>query len=428
MEKLVEELDIKGLEEEIDSAVERLFVDKKDKAAEGASKAGPEKLSPLGEGSKTFDLEEDLAKLSLELSAPEPVKQAVKSAERKAPPPSLPRPASHVISEPPEVSAAPPVHAEGPSPMTSLERMETHLLSLEWEITKENLERTKEEVVALRGVFKEKPDVNGVLNLMEKVLTHMSKSEEGIQPPVIKFLLDATETMKLLMRREDGKENQVHKQLLCGGLQARFLSLEGVRDKKGVTAPAASADGSETMTRKGEEVEKILNRMSLLCEKLEGALKKLEKGSVTVEREANRVPPPSLKGDTGTSPNITIFRIGERLFGIESHKVFKLFKVPETFRSKYSKNERIRLKDLEMRLIDLKKIFSIPGGESRGEMRILAVKESGELKGFIIDQVLQQVSAGSHFKALAGEYFLGVIRWPYKERTLEVPVLNVKTI
>src|SRR4030042_6529749 len=93
MEKLVEELDIKGLEEEIDSAVERLFVDKKDKAAEGASKAGPEKLSPLGEGSKTFDLEEDLAKLSLELSAPEPVKQAVKSAERKAPPPSLPRPA-----------------------------------------------------------------------------------------------------------------------------------------------------------------------------------------------------------------------------------------------------------------------------------------------------------------------------------------------
>ena len=60
--------------------------------------------------------------------------------------------------------------------------------------------------------------------------------------------------------------------------------------------------------------------------------------------------------------------------GVESEKVFKLFKVPNTFQEKYSNQQKIRLKDVEVKMVNLKKIFSIQGGEPKGEIRILTVK------------------------------------------------------
>ena len=35
--------------------------------------------------------------------------------------------------------------------------------------------------------------------------------------------------------------------------------------------------------------------------------------------------------------NVTVFKVDEKFFGVESDKVFKLFKVPNTFHDKYSK-------------------------------------------------------------------------------------------
>ena len=100
--------------------------------------------------------------------------------------------------------------------------MEAQLLSLEWEITEEKLKKTREEVLALRELLKQKTDIASILSDMEKVLSHMIENEENIRPPWIKFLLDSKETIKLLMRKETEGEINIYKQLAYLGIEARF--------------------------------------------------------------------------------------------------------------------------------------------------------------------------------------------------------------
>jgi hypothetical protein len=65
-------------------------------------------------------------------------------------------------------------------------------------------------------------------------------------------------------------------------------------------------------------------------------------------------------------------------------------------------------------------------GERAGEMRILAVKDNGECKGLMVDQVLKQLSTSLENKGRAGEYFSGVIHSTYQEQPVEIPILNLK--
>jgi hypothetical protein len=53
---------------------------------------------------------------------------------------------------------------------------------------------------------------------------------------------------------------------------------------------------------------------------------------------------------TAIAISITIFKVDEKLFGVETEKVFKLFKVPSTFHERYSDQEKVRLKDFEVRI------------------------------------------------------------------------------
>ena len=389
MEKIIGEDEIKGLEEEIDSAVDRLFVEKKDSVAES---------------------------LSIGLPISEPSYEPVKASDRES--------SFHPSPEPPPF-------------IKSFEKMETQLLSLEWEITKENLEKTKEEVLALRETLKERPDITSLLNLMEKVLIYMIKNEENIQPPQIKFLLDSKETIKLLMKKEKNSEINIYKQLVFGGIEARFLCLEGLKETK-AKQPSSGAIGERDKTEIPkmweQQIEGILNKMGFFSEKLDEVLKKFEQHLSSLG-QMTRTSPEGWLEKRLLPVDITIFKIDEKLFGIESHKVFKLFKVPNTFQDRISSQQRIRLKDFEIQMVDLKKIFSIesrgqkglPAGR-QGEIQILTVKENGEYKGLIVDQVLKKLSTEADISGEYGEYFLGMVHWTYQEQLVEIPILNLKKI
>jgi len=77
-------------------------------------------------------------------------------------------------------------------------------------------------------------------------------------------------------------------------------------------------------------------------------------------------------------------------------------------------------------VVNLKKIFSIPGGDHIGEMRILTVKDNGEYKGLMVDQVLKKLSTLSEKGGELGEYFSGVIHSTYQEQPVEIPILDLK--
>src|SRR4030042_1154524 len=263
MEKTIGEDDIKGLEEEIDSAVDRLFVDKKSSVAERLS------------------MEPPISKTSYE---------PVKASSRETPFHPSPEPLPFI---------------------KSFEKMETQLLSLEWEITRENLENTKEEVLALREILKERSDMTSVLNLMEKVLIHMIKNEEHIQPPQIKFLLDSKETLKLLMKKEAGGELNIYKQLAFGGIEARFLCLEGLKET-GAKQPSSGAieerDKTEIPKKWEQQIEGILNKIKLFSERGDEIFKKFEQHLSSLG-QMTRTSPEELVEKKLLPVDITIFKI-----------------------------------------------------------------------------------------------------------------------
>jgi len=386
MDKVLGENDIKGLEEEIDSAVDRLFVEKTGGPAETISKPPrpPVKEQPF-RVEKDFDFE-----------------------STSAPPPSPPPPA--------------------PPSFQSLEKMEGQLLSLEWEINKENLGKTKEEVLALRQTLKQKPEVGSVLNLMDKVLDYMVKNEEKIRPPLIKFLMDSKETLKLLMRKEADSELNIYKQLVYMGIQARYSCLEELKEAK----PERPAPGlREEIERSGifikmeNQIGELSKKMNLFLEKMEGLYQKMDLFLLKVDRGSTQPAEPPI-AIRSVPINITIFKVEERLLGVESDKIYKLFKVPVDHQDRYVDQQKIRLKDFEVRLIDLRKVFSIPKGSRKAEIKILAVNEEGEYKGLMVDQVLERLSTQMETGGKYGEYFTGITHWTYQERPTEISILNLK--
>jgi chemotaxis protein histidine kinase CheA len=325
----------------------------------------------------------------------------------------------------------PPHPPSAPDPFSkSIENMEAQLLSLEWEITEEKLKKTREEILALRELLKQKPDLASILSDMEKVLSHMIENEEDIRPSWIKILLDSKETIKLLTRNETEGEINIYKQLAYLGIEARFSSLEGLKESKVAQPSLGKGEGIEKAGHPipGEKkFEDISNKMNSFMANVEDIFRTMKQQISRLEETTRKAPAPPAPVEVRPKPvNVTIFRLDKKLFGVESEKVFKLFKVPNTFQKRFSKQEKIRFRDFELRMINLKKILAVPGAEPKGEIKILAVKDNGGYKGFMVDQVIKRVLAPSEKGGEAGEYFSGVIHSTYQEQSVEIPILDLK--
>ena len=439
--------EFKGLEEEIDSAVDRLFVEKERETEEGMiMKVTRSEPSHEAEGKIVFESPIRPSSKPIPFFRPEEtIETQPHEAEGKIDFESFIRPSSKPIPffRPEETIETQPHEAEQkidresfirpsskPLPIfRSGEKMETQLLSLEWEITKDNLQNTKEEVLALRRNMGEKPQITTILNWMEKILNRMIESEENISPSWIKFLMDSKETIKLLMRKETLNEIMIYKQLAYAGIEARFFRLEGLKDTQ-TQQPSLSlsqeTERAETTMPGGKQIQEILDKMSLFLNKMEEFSKGIDLHLSSLRQESRKPLEQDLQEPKPLLINITVFKIDDKLFGVESDKIFRLFKVPSSFHSKYIDQQKIRLKGLEVRMIDLKKIFSIQGGDQTGEVRILAVKDNGEYKGLMVDEVLKRLSTHSDVSKEYGEYCVGMIHWTYQQHLVEIPILDLK--
>jgi hypothetical protein len=445
MDKVIEEEDFKGLDDEIDDAVDRLFIDNKNRrgVGKGFSAESPAPRTPLKSlveepSIKSAVSEPTMEPLSMEPSMESPITEPFRKPSISEPSmkPSFLEPSYEFeLEKSLDLEASPrPRETSLHSPSAPIqfskpiENMEAQLLSLEWEITEEKLKKTREEILALRELFKQKPDLASILNGMEKVLSHMIENEEDIRPSWIKILLDSKETIKLLTRREAEGEINVYKQLAYLGIESRFSSLEGLKGSKVVQSPPGKPEGIEKaeLSIPGEKkIEDMSNKMNVFMANVEDLFRTMKQQISRLE-EATRKPsaPPA---EVRSKPlNVTIFRVDKKLLGVESETVFKLFKAPDTFQKRYSNQEKIRLRDFEIKMVNLKKILAIPGGEPKGEVRILAVKDNGGYKGFLVDEVVKKVLAPSEKVGEVGEYFSGVIRSTYQEQSVEIPILDLK--
>jgi hypothetical protein len=458
MDKITEEEDFKGLDDEIDDAVDRLFIDNKNRRGTGKSFSveSPALRTPLKSlveepSIKSPASEPTMEPLPLEPSMESPISETLRKPSISEPSmkPSFLEPSYEFeLEKNLDLEASPRPRETSPHPPSapiqfskSIENMEAQLLSLEWEITEDKLKKTREEILALGELFKQKPDLASILSGMEKVLSHMIENEEDIRPSWIKILLDSKDTIKLLTRRETEGEINIYKQLAFLGIESRFSSLEGLKESKVIQSSPGKAEGIEKaeLSIPGEKkiedmsnkmnvfmasVEELFRTMKQQISRLEEATRKPSAPPTEVRPKALSAAPPS---EARPKPlNVTIFRVDKKLLGVESETVFKLFKAPNTFQKRYSNQEKIRLRDFEMKMVNLKKILAIPGEEPKGEVKILAVKDNGGYKGFLVDEIVKKVLAPSEKVEKIGEYFSGVIRSTYQEQSVEIPILDLK--
>src|SRR4030043_1648464 len=262
MEKMGEE-ELKGLEEEIEDAVNRLFGEKKRGGTkrilmESPSPEPPVETPVMEPAIKSPVIEPAMKPLIVEsfmepsLEPPMVESFTTPSIEEPSLKPLIFEPLVEPLLEPSLSESSDEMEKEfdleiAPSPppvpppfLKSIEKMEAQLLSLEWEISEEKLKKTREEVLALRDLMKQKTDIASTLNWMDKVLIHMIKNEENIRPPWIKFLLDSKETIKLLMKKDTEREIHIYKELGYHGIEARFSCLEGVKEVPVFSPPKIS--------------------------------------------------------------------------------------------------------------------------------------------------------------------------------------------
>lgn len=376
-EKMIEDEELKGLEREIDAAVDRLFVEKGRKAEK------------------------------IEDSAP-PFSGFLREKESKE-----------------EWQMAPPVSVS-PLPSKPFEKLETLLLSLEWEISRENLRNAKEEVLRLRKEWEGRtPEISTLLHRMASVLNVMMQNEEQIGPHLIRFLLDTKETMKLLLRKEEGEDIAIYKKLAQAGIEARFSCLEEVREAR---KPEKMEEGyGESVLVKSELSEEVLRRLEILSERMDQLVKKLDHHLSLHEKVGVEIGTPSREG-VSSKKRVTVFKMGERLFGVESDKVFSLFKVPTSLQHKISHLKKFQLKGVEVKIIPLGTFFSLPEMDRAGVEQILILKDDSEYKGILMNRVLSRLYGPLEPSGELNEYLLGMIRWTYEDLPIKVPILNFKKL
>ncbi len=403
MEKILNEEELKILEEEIDQAVDRLFVEKK-KTQTDVLPAESIPLEPLLE----------------------PFPQA-------HPPPSKPSPQPPFMETPYRMEPSPEleqIFAPQPplsSPSKSLDRMESRLLSLEWEITEENLLATKEEVINLKGTLKENPSALSILKFMEKALEDMIQSKGNVHPSFIQFLLDSKETLRLLLEEEKDREIRTYKLLVLKGMEARFACLEPLRKvvkEPSSLQPEVGKKSLEILESLENKIRRISDQVDAFPKRIEESIQQIQKSLDEInQRIKNRLESPPKEN---LMAQVLIFKANGRLFGIESQKVVKLFKIPSPLYEKYANFKRLQLKELEVKMVNLQKVFSMEGDLlPAGGGRILTVKDNGEVKGLMIDEIVKRLSAQLKILKTGEPYFSGTIEWIYQDQVVEIPILNL---
>src|SRR4030042_273388 len=152
MDKMMGEEDFKGLEEEMDEAVDRLFVEKKRGGVESFLMESPTIEPPL----EARVSEPSIKPPTFEPSTKSPVfEPAMESLILEpATEPSLLEPSYEIEKYFDRESSLPSPSAPVPF-LKSIEKMEAQLLSLEWEITEEKLKTTKEEILEFGDLMKQ---------------------------------------------------------------------------------------------------------------------------------------------------------------------------------------------------------------------------------------------------------------------------------
>ncbi len=373
------------LEEEIDQAVDSLFADKPARAEQAPSlptdRARSEGAEPaeveLGSPGRELEQEIDHAIDNLFIEKGVGTEPAASQPTDEAPPKA---------AEPPEVELGPPpkLGIEEPSeeekssfveterPTRNLENLETHLLSLEWEISSDLIDKIVTELGFLKKAYGNDRALFQVFEVMGKVAHSLADDEGNITPESLRFLLDAKDGVNLF--RNELRDKEDYKNLFLSGILARYSILQ---DQNRISGEA----GAEPVG--GEEIEGLTQTLKALSQQLRDQIRQL--GAVTRK----------LQGDHGASvPLKTVGTVlvtsSGRVFAIERDMVVRSVQIPYRMVRTIWRDNEIRIRGSRFPLVNLFRLFGFKGKVEAEDKTVILIRKADRTLALLADKLLQK--------------------------------------
>jgi hypothetical protein len=423
---------IEDLDEEIESAVDSLFVEKG--ADEGIGPAGrtggiPAQAEPIPDISPEA-MEESLEKDTLQGIVPdaEPVEEEMaiplepEPVEEEMAIPLEPEPATEEIATAPTRTEPIEKASEGERLPKDVETLEVELLSLEWEFNSDILKKIIAALGSLKAAYRDNDSFLKVINLMGKVSLYLLNDEKSITPEALRFLQDGKEVIKFLTMEKG--EQTIFKNLVVEGINSHFQHL-GL--DSGERIDKARLDSGERIDKARDEIHQKLcsdlerdrmrlyegeNRLRMVLhqfkgmkeelifddemvglsdelEKIQGHLRTCFKGLGDISEQFQRE---AFGKRLYGVERVLLVEMQNRMFGIPSDSVIKSYNLVDDHTKNIALQDSITLKGKRIPLVKLYKVFNLAMTEVKRSQGIILVGEGDQIIAVLVDRVLRNKS------------------------------------
>jgi len=331
------ERDPEVLEKDIDDAIDSLFVEKG---------VGEEK-APSG---------------AMGMASTEPVESAEVKPEPRVQDPrrEKPSPVQESVSQ------------RTDSPTRNLENLETHLLSLEWEISRDVIGRVISELGFVKEAYRNNRAIFQVVEIMDRVAHSLIDDEGNITPESLRFLLEAKNGIKLL--RDELKDKEDYKNMILSGILARYQLMQS----QGETPDRGDHDSARE-----RDFATLARDLKKLSRQLQVEIRQL--GAITKQLQARR----ELSAASEMVETILVESSG-RVFAIEKDLVLRSVKIPFRMVRTIWKDGEIRIRGTRLPLINVFRLFRLKGRVEPNEKTVVMIKKGGRTLAVLVDRLLQK--------------------------------------
>ncbi|MBW2122123.1 MAG: CheW domain-containing protein, partial [Deltaproteobacteria bacterium] len=272
---------------------------------------------------------------------------------------------------------SPPMEQEPLSPSDegisrNLENLETHLLSLEWEISRDLIDKIIGELGFLKQAYRDNQPVFHVVDIMGKVARSLADDEGNITPENLRFLLEANKSIRLLSDELKGKED--YKNLVLSGILARHRLMEYL-DRQPVKESKDRGDVTDF-----EAISRDLRELS----------QQLQKGAHRLGSLIQRLQPPVRSSGSSGVLSTVLMETSGRVFAVEGSDVVRFFRIPYRMARLVWDHREIPIRGTRLPLVNLFRFFGLKGTVEAQDKVLVLVRKRGRTLAILADRLLQR--------------------------------------
>ncbi|MFB0508352.1 MAG: chemotaxis protein CheW [Thermodesulfobacteriota bacterium] len=399
---------IEDLDEEIESAVDALFVE--EGADAGIGPAG-RKPGVSIQAEPIPDISPEVMEESLEHDEPraitpdaEPLKEEVAIA------PEL-EPLMEEIGTPPTRTEPIEKPLEEERLPKDVETLEVELLSLEWEFNSDILKRIIAALGGLKAAYRDNDSLLKIINMMGKVSLYLLNDEKSITPEALRFLQDGKEVIKFLTTEKG--EQTIFKNLVVEGINSHFQLLGLARgERKDKAQDKIFQKLCSDLERDRMRLCEGENRLGRALHQFKGMKEELifDDGMMGLSDELERIQDylrTCFKGLGDISEQFQREVFGQRLYGVErvllvetqnrifgipSDSVIKYYNLADAYAKNIALQDSITLKGKRIPMVKLYKVFNLAITGGTRPQGIVLVGEGDQIIAVLVDRVLRNKS------------------------------------